>query len=310
MPNKNPERAAPRRLSRGILLAGVLAVIGLAGILFLFGRSTEITVPLSVTFVDLPEKLLVVSDIPVMEVRAKGPVGFVKSLKDTKLYHSISLASAQPGKLQCKISPHLIEAPQGITLLEVHPNAFFVSIDNRIKKRVPVVPELLNDPVSGYEVTSVTASPETIHLSGPANILADITAVRTTPIDLAAFRETTQKQVALNLNYNPHVEPLGNGLINITIEVQERIMEVSMLAQVQGIGTAYRYAIEPKEIQLVVRGPENTLKNIAQGNGMRIHVDLQGLKPGTYMRPAAIEPPLNTSVVAVEPEEFAVTIID
>jgi YbbR domain-containing protein len=300
MPTKKP----PRR----VLLIVVFAVIGLAGGLLFFGRSGQITVPLFVEFGGMPEGLLVVGHIPVMEARITGPSGLVRNLKDTKLRHSILLTSAKPGELHLKISPDMIKAPQGTSVLEVHPTSFFVRLDNRVEKVVPVVADLQNEPVAGYEVSAVTPSPSRIRLAGPASILEEITAVRTTPVDLTGLTESIQKRVALNLNHSPHVQPVDQSLIEIEVEVKEKVVEVSLSAHVKGTGTDYRCVIRPDKIELVLRGPENTLKDVVQGNGLRIHVDLHGLEPGTYLRRAVIEPPLNTSLVEAEPEEFTVEI--
>jgi len=298
----------PKKPYRKILVVVVFCVIVLAGGVLFFGRSAEITLPLSVEFADMSEQLVVVGQIPAMEARIVGPSGLLKAIKDTKLSHRISLGSVEPGKLHLKISPDMIKAPQGTSVLEIHPDSLFVRIDNRIEKLVPVVPDLQNEPVPGYEISAVTASPSTIRLSGPASLLEEITAVRTTPVDLAGLTEKTQKRVALNLNHSPHVQPIGESLIEIAIDIKEKIIQVALTAHVKGIGTSHSYMIRPDHIELVLRGPENTLKNIAQNNGIRIHVDLQGLDPGRHVRRAVIEPPLNTSLVEAKPEEFAVEI--
>lgn len=300
----------PKTPSRRVLLGLGFAVIVLAGGLLFFGKSAEITLPLTVEFADMSEALVVVGDVPTMEARIKGPSGLLKSLQDAKLSHRISLASAEPGELHIRISPETVKAPQGTSVQGVDPAFFFVRIDNRIEKLVPVVPDLQNEPVAGYEVSAVTASPSTIRLSGPASMLEAITAVRTTPVDLAGMTEKTQKRVALNLNHSPHVQPVDESLIEITIDIKEKIVQASVTAPVKGRGTSYGYAISPDHIELVLRGPENTLKEIALGNSIPIYVNLQGVKPGKYLRRAVIEPPLNTSLVEAKPEEFNVEVFE
>jgi hypothetical protein len=43
---------------------------------------------------------------------------------------------------------------------------------------------------------------------------------------------------------------------------------------------------------------------------MQVHVDLKGLKPGTYVRHAVIEPPLDTTLVEAKPEIFTVKVYE
>ena len=60
----------------------------------------------------------------------------------------------------------------------------------------------------------------------------------------------------------------------------------------------------------MIRGPVNTIKRLAQGNGIRVYVDLKGLKPGMYIHPAVIDPPLNTTLLEAKPEVFTVQLFE
>lgn len=305
MPDTPPEKAY-----RKILVVVVLGVVVLTGGIVFFGRSAEVTLPLSVEFSDLPEHLVVIGRQPAMEAHLLGPSGLLKVFKDTKLTYAISLASTQPGKHHFKISPDRIKTPQSTSVLKVNPDSFWVHVDHRIEKPVPVVLDLRNEPASGYEVSAVTASPSTITLSGPASMLEKITAVRTTPVDLTGLTEKTRKQVALNLNHSSHVQPLEESLINIAVDIKEKTVQVALTAQVKGMGTTHSHTITPDHIELVLRGPENTLKDLAENDGIQVHIDLHGLDPGRHVRPAVIEPPLNTSLAEAKPEEFVVEIFE
>jgi YbbR domain-containing protein len=295
-----------KKYSRKVVLIVLGTVAVLSGSLYFFAKNAETTLPFFLEFVDIPEGLVIIDRVPTMEACIKGPNGILNTLKETTLNHDFPLTSAEPGRLQVKISPETVDTPKGTSVLEINPSSFFVRIDKRAEKSVPVVPHLENKPVIGHVVSTVTPAPSTVRLSGPASVLEKITEIQTTPIDLSGLMETTQKSVALNLDNSPHVQPLGDGLIEMTIEVEEKIVETSTLAPVSGTGTNHRYDITPDRITLVLRGPENTLKTLVNGNNIRVHIDLQGLEPGTHIRRATIEPPLNTSVVEAKPERFTV----
>ena len=295
-----------RKYSHKVVFIVVGSVGILAGILLFFVKNAETTLPFFVEFVNVPEGLVIIDRVPVMEARIKGPNGILSTLKETTLNHGFPLSSAEPGRLHVKLSPENVDAPKGTSVLEINPSSFFVRIDKRAEKLVPVVPHLENDPVIGHVVSTVTPDPSMVRLSGPASVLEKIMEIKTTPINLSGLMETAQKTVALHLDNSLHVRPLGDGLIEITIEVEEKIIETSVLAPVSGTGTNHRYGITPDRITLVLRGPENTLKTLAKGNNMRVHINLEGLEPGIHVRRAIIEPPLNTSVVEAKPERFTV----
>jgi YbbR domain-containing protein len=183
-------------------------------------------------------------------------------------------------------------------------------MDNRMKKTIPVVPNLNGDPAPGYVVARVVVEPSLVELSGPMTVLEEMTAVRTTPIDVAGLTETTKKKVALNLNHDRHVQAIGENLVEVKAMVEQKIVEKRLNMPVRAMPGKYKYVITPDRIELLLRGPLNTLKKLPQDNGVQVHVDLAGLKPGTYVRPATIEPPLDTTLVEAKPEVFTVEILE
>jgi YbbR domain-containing protein len=299
---------APKTRPYGLFVTMAVALVLLVGGLLFFGRSVEITLPLSIEFKSIPHELVLVGRVPVMEAHIKGPVGRLRGLEDSKLSHEIDLASAEPGKLRIEMLPKMVKAPQGTSVSEIHPASFFIGIEKRKDKLVPVVPDLSNEPVPGYVVSAVVASPSSVRLTGPASMLDRISAVRTTPVDLAGLTESTRRSVALNLNHSPHVQLTDKSLIEVRIDVEEKIVEESFLTHVEITGTDYTVEIRPEQIELVLRGPENTLRKLVQEDGIRVRVDLKRLEPGTYLRHAVIEPPLNTTLVEARPKAFSVTI--
>jgi len=113
----------------------------------------------------------------------------------------------------------------------------------------------------------------------------------------------------LNLNHNPYVQAIGDSLVEVEIIVKEKLVEKWLNIAIQATGGNYRYVITPASIEILIRGPMNTLKKLAQDNGIQVYVDLEGLKPGTYVRRAVIKPPLNTTLVEAKPEVFTVKVL-
>jgi len=300
IPHKN------RGLKTAFAIAIVLGLVG--GGLFYLLRSHEITIPLSVRFANLPQHHVIVGKLPKIEVRIKGPSGLIQSLKDNPLIHEIDFEGVESGRRVVAFSPEQIPLRQGARILEINPMSITVQIDERTEKRVPVVPDLINDPVPGYIVASVITTPATIQLVGPASFLEKISAIRTTPIDLSGITAPLKKTVALNVRDGISVIPEEHRLVLLSIDIQDKIIEKSILLPIQGSGSDYRVTIRPALIALLVKGPEITVEKVAQGIGIKAWVDLKGLGPGIYSRPAVIEPPLNTTIIKAEPTVFQIEI--
>jgi YbbR domain-containing protein len=233
----------------------------------------------------------------------------LEEVKNSGLSYDVDLSAATPGPLVVKMSPDEIEVPRRVSVVRIEPSSFTVTIDNRMGKIMPVVPDLNGDPAPGYVISRVVAVPSIVALSGPMSVLEAMTAVRTTPIDVGGLTETTRKEVALHLNRDPHVQAFGESPVEVEIVVEYKIVEKRLTLPVHAMPGNLKYVITPDSIELLLRGPENTLKKLSQDNGVQVHVDIADLKPGTYVRPATIEPPLDTTLVEAKPEVFTVEIM-
>jgi YbbR domain-containing protein len=301
-------RVKPFHRSGLPILATLVVLLG-AGLLFC-EKQDEIILAIPVTFEHIPPGLMAVRDTPpVLEARLKGPSRLFKDLKDSQLSYKIDLSAAKPGALLIKISPEMIKVPRRVSVLKIGPTSFTITIEKRMEKIVPIVPDFKSDPAPAYVVSRVVANPSMVRITGPMSVLDKISAVRTTPVDVGGLTDTIKKRVALNLNHHPHVEAIGDKLVEVEIVVSEKIVEKRLHLAVQATGGRYRYVITPDRIEILLTGPVSTLKDLPQNNAVQVYVDMDGLEPGTYVRPAVINPPLNTMLVDAKPEVFTVRVL-
>ena len=303
---QNPKSKIPYRTVLLVLTTLVL-LIGFG--LLLYEKQDQVTLAIPVKLDHIPHDLIAVRETPVLEARLKGPNKVLKDLKDLQLSYKIDLSSAKPGPLSIKISPDMIKVPWRVSVLEIDPASFTITIEKQTEKIVPIVADLNKDPAPGYIISRVAATPSTVRITGPMSVLDKISAVRTTPVDVEGLTDTIKKKVALNLSHNPHVQAIGDSLVELEIEVEEKMVEKWLDIAIQVKGGNYRYMITPDRIKILLKGPMNTIKKLTQDNGVQVYVDLEGLKPGTYVHPAVIEPPLNTTLVEAKPEVFTVKLL-
>lgn len=302
---------APARHSRkSVFIIFAIFVLLLGVGLFFYVGQDQITLAIPVRLEHIPNDLIPVCEIPVLEARLEGPSRVIKALKSSQLSYKIDLAGAKPGPLFIKISPEMIKVPLWVSVLKIDPASFTITIEKQMEKIVPVVADLTKDPAPGYIVSNIVATPSMVRLSGPMSVLNKISSVRTTPVDVEGLTETFKKKVALNLRQNPHVQAIGDSLVEVEIVVKEKIVEKWLDIAIQITGNKYRYVITPDRIKILLRGPMNTLRKLTQDNGVQVYVDLEGLEPGTYMRRAVIKPPLNTTFVEANPEVFTVKLLE
>jgi YbbR domain-containing protein len=306
MNSKSRLRPSSKRL---LLILGAVVLLS-AGALFYFTSDDEVVLAVSVKFENVADDLIALQGgAPVLEAHLKGPSGALEEVKGSGLSYDVDLSAATPGPLIVKISPDKIEVPRRISVVGIEPSSLRVTIDNRMEKIIPVVPDLNGDPAPGYVVSRVLADPSFVQLTGPMSVLEDMSAVRTTPVNVGGLTETTKKKVALNLDHDSHVRAVGENLVEVETVVEQKMVEKRLNVPVHAIPEDLKYVIMPDRIELLLKGPVNTLKKVSQDNGVRVHVDVAGLQPGTYVRPATIEPPLDTTLVEAKPEVFTVEIL-
>jgi YbbR domain-containing protein len=295
---------------KAVLLIFATLVLLLGVSLLFFEHQDQVTLAIPVRLEHIPHDLIAIRNIPVLEARLKGPSRIIKALKGSQLSYKIDLSEAEPGPLLIKISPEMIKVPWRVSVLEIDPASFTMTIEKQMEKIVPVVADLNKDPAPGYIISGLVTTPSMVRLTGPMSMLHKISAVRTTPVDVEGLTETIKKKVALNLSHNPHVQAIGDSLVEVEIVVKEKIVEKWLDIAIQVTGGNYRHVITPDRIQILLRGPMNTLRKLTQDDGVQVYVDLEGLKPGTYVRRAVIKPPLNTTLVEAKPELFTVKLLE
>lgn len=301
----------PIRLSYRSVLLILATLIFLSGVGILFYTDKdEVAVAIPVKFEHIPHDLIAVPNTPpVLEARLRGPSRALKGIKDAPLSYEIDLSTAKPGPLFIKISHEMIKVPWRVSVLEIDPASLSLTIDKRIEKMVPIVADLNKDPAPGYIISRAGTTPSMVRLTGPMGVLEEVSAVRTTPVDVGGLTETIKKKVALNLNHNPHVRAISENLVEVEIIVEQKMVEKWLNIAIQATGSNYKYVITPDRIEILLKGPMNTLKKLTEENGVRVYVELEGLKPGTYVRRAVIKPPLNTTLVKAKPEVFTVKVL-
>ena len=207
---QNPKSKIPYRTALLVLTTLVL-LIGFG--LLLYEKQDEVTLAIPVSLEHIPHDLIAVRETPVLEARLKGSNRVLKDLKDSQLSYKIDLSSAKPGPLSIKISPDMIKVPWRVSVLEIDPASFTITLEKQTEKIVPIVADLNKDPALGYIISRVATTPSTVRITGPMSVLDKISAVRTTPVDVEGLTDTIKKKVALNLSHNPHVQAIGDSLV-------------------------------------------------------------------------------------------------
>jgi YbbR domain-containing protein len=295
---------------RGLKWFAVCLLIGI-GIFFIWPRSSlheaDIFVPVYPGKVS--EGLTITGPrIKGIEVRVSGPKSVIESLSDQKLRYPIDLSNVTVGVNAIKIQANRISLPGDVSIIKITPSFLTVGVEKEIKKELPVKITYSGNPASGFFIANAVAKPSLITLRGPESVLGPIQEALTKTIDVSGLSESFKKEIAVDfpegLDAIPH-----SSIVLAEISIQEKIItKIFADIPVEGKNTAYTYDISPPAIRIEVKGPVNLLDRLESDGGINVYVDLKKLKPGVYVRRAAISLPVKTTLVSVTPEIFTIKI--
>jgi YbbR domain-containing protein len=243
-----------------------------------------------------------------IEVYVRGPKSALRILSDMKMRYVLDLSGAHIGINSIPIEKDRIILPGGISIVKINPTFLTVTIDNKIKKELPVKILFSGKPATGFTVSSAVLKPSSVILQGPQNILAPMDKVLTKPVEIKGLSESFKKGVALDL-----VEDLEiispSKIIFAEISIEEKIVTQKFFdIQVEGKNSPFSYMITPPAINIEVKGPVHIIEKLHTEKWITVYVDLNGLPPGTYVKRATITLPVKTALIGVTPEMFAVKI--
>ncbi len=257
----------------------------------------------------IPEQLTVVNPASqTIEVRVRGPRAVIKELADTELAYKVDLGDAGAGVNSIAINRQHLPLPDVITVDSVRIDDKTITLENIIEKSLPVRLRSKGSPAFGYRVKEKRTEPSEVMLQGPKSKLSPLDAVKTHAIDITGASKTIQEKVALDLPEGVHVLPDQQPIsASIVIEAKTTEKTLENIA-VTGRNNAYPHIIQPDTIRLTIRAAQPVFAGAFSRKNISVFLDLEGLAPGIYVKPAIIRLPDDISLVRAEPQVFTVQI--
>ena len=272
-------------------------------------ESVEASIKIPIRWVNLAPGLIVTGpSVQGIEIQVAGSADRMQGLQKALLKYDLDLSGLGNGIHTIPIKPEASKLPDGIAIAKLTPPTITIHIDREIKKELPIVVSVEGEAALGFHVAGISTTPRKAVLSGPQFILDDIEHISTNPIDVSGASETFKKEITLNLAEGVTVVfPEGPILAQVDI-AEKTITRTFQNLPLAGRNTELPYSITPPDITLDVKGPANVVNTLETGEAFVVYVDLNGLKPGVYVRRATIILPVTTMLVGVSPEIFTVTI--
>lgn len=141
-------------------------------------------------------------------------------------------------------------------------------------------------PSKGYEVKSISVTPESIIVAGRANVLAELDALYPDSyLDIAGLAESTNKQLRLRdpggLSYT------STNTITVAVEIGPVIQSSTfnnLSITAENVGTGLTASLGVRNASVTINGPQLWLEKLKKSN-ITIFCDASGLSEGEYQLP-------------------------
>jgi len=256
-----------------------------------------------------PENLELINPPGSVNVHVRGLSSVLGQIDPGSVIAVLDLGSATPGRRIFHLAPGQVQAPSGVEILWVSPATITLQIEQSATKRVPISPSIEGEPAPGHVVGSITVSPQTVDVRGPASALKDVREATTDPVAIGGATGRVHVLVDVAVVDAPMVRLKSLQTARVTVEIVPA-MALKTLARVpvrvRNLSASAAQSVPPV-VSVDVRGPA-TVVDALQPDSIVAFVDLAGLRPGRYNLPVQTEPFRDVEIVRTEPARVRIRI--
>ncbi|VFQ45885.1 CdaR family protein [Desulfoluna butyratoxydans] len=296
------------RFALGFGLAAILALFLLSLVLLTGLRREEHTLVSPIEVTGIPEGYVMVRQSHARaKIRVSGTPADLDHMELLRLQVTLPDHPAMEGSYPVTLRRE--EAPS-VEILEITPSEIHIRLAESVQKNIPVTVRLVGSPAPGFRLGEVTVTPAVARVSGPSEVVRDITAIRTTAVSVSDA--TAPLSVKVPAEHVP-----GKGRLTLCPElftVRVQVKEIHATRRLAGIpittgpDESRRISITPSTVDISVTGPARLVDKLRAATGISAVIDTRGLASGIYVRRAAITLPRGVDLISASPELFTVTV--
>jgi YbbR domain-containing protein len=224
-------------------------------------KDHEINVRVPIKYDYPPDKVLVSDELEEVTVTIKGPWRVLKRYDHREIGRiRLDLMSAPTGEVA--ITPDLVtRLPPRLTVTSITPKSVRVAFDKKIEKIVEIAPVTTGSVDYGYVAVATKAIPAIVRVRGGERLLAALTQVRTSDIDLEHKRNTFDVQVGLVPPSGVELDRDQRVTVNVRIEEEMGTRKYPgrpVVVRVEGVDppapNAPKFTVDPPVVEVTLSG--------------------------------------------------------
>lgn len=183
---------------------------------------TEVGLMVPLEYRNIPPNLEITSSqAPQVHVRVRGPADEVRSASQTDIVAFIDLAGASAGSHTYDLDHGAVRAPYGLSIVDLYPSQFRLSLEPRSIREVPVAVRLVGVPAAGYRVNGYSVVPDRVRMIGPTSSVQQIASAVTDPVDVSGLSRDTTLSTRVFVP-NAQVRLLSRNTVEVTVHIERQ----------------------------------------------------------------------------------------
>lgn len=169
---------------------------------------------------------------------------------------------------------------------------------------VAIQVDWIGRPAENYRFLSAIATPRSVLVSGPPDLLANLRTIRTEPIDVSGLRDSATFRVGLVLPTGIVRTDAAPIVVEVDIEPILTTDVVTAIPRIVGLRQTYTATLNIETVAVVLFGPLEAL-NALMPEDVRVDIDVFGYGPGEHQ----IEPTVDVSMQLIEVREIRPSLV-
>lgn len=272
----------------------------------------EVGINVPLELVNIPkDKVISNQVVDAVNIRVSGSVTLARQVTDRKLRFSLDLSGAIKGPNEFTLRVEQLALPRGLEVTRLAPAKVTVELEDLVVKNVSLLPVIMGEPPAGYIIDDITLEPKSVAVRGPESVVRNLDILWTEPVEVTRFKEpvTVKTRPALPQVSLSLVEP-------VEIKAQLGIIEKTIIQEFKDVpvdafgeqAADIAFSLNPKTVDLVIKGPVNTMPDLMIGENLTARINLAGLAQGRHERMVIVSVPPKFEILKVEPRLIGIEI--
>lgn len=209
-----------------LVAAATICLFSVTGLWLSFSRGVETlaTLDIPIEFINLEQNMEIIeSSSNSVKLTVSGARPLVQAINQDQVKVKLDISNVVPGSNTINIQHEKVLLPPGIQLKQMEPSELVINVDEKITKELIVQPTFTGQLNPGLIITSATAIPESVVVTGGSMMLKDSTTLFTEPILLDAITGSGSISLGFDLSQsNLKLQGSAKNSVIVHYEIQER----------------------------------------------------------------------------------------